>query len=174
MDEEDQKCKVAYCSDRYTENRDKQFCTALREWYRLSGRRNTRNYLTFSTSVGYCCSSCWLFKIPATCQCISRKDLFRQLCVLTHRDRSCRSNCLAQSQYTDTGPTSRSADPLRPAARQPLYGSIVFLLHWRRILYCSAPKEVCLKETVPADRKAKHQKLINLLCGRGLFPVSCC
>ena len=26
-DEEDQKCKVAYCSDKYTENRDKQFCT---------------------------------------------------------------------------------------------------------------------------------------------------
>ena len=25
--DEDQKCKVAYCSDRYTENRDKQFCT---------------------------------------------------------------------------------------------------------------------------------------------------
>ena len=27
MDEEGQKYKVAYCSDRYTENRDKQFCT---------------------------------------------------------------------------------------------------------------------------------------------------
>ena len=27
MDEEGQKDKVAYCSDRYTENRDKQFCT---------------------------------------------------------------------------------------------------------------------------------------------------
>ena len=26
MDEEGQKYKVAYCSDRYTENRDKQFC----------------------------------------------------------------------------------------------------------------------------------------------------
>ena len=27
MDEEGQKYKVAYCSDRYTENRDKQFFT---------------------------------------------------------------------------------------------------------------------------------------------------
>ena len=27
MDEEGQKYKVAYCSDRHTENRDKQFCT---------------------------------------------------------------------------------------------------------------------------------------------------
>ena len=27
MDEEGQKYKVAYGSDRYTENRDKQFCT---------------------------------------------------------------------------------------------------------------------------------------------------
>ena len=26
MDEESQKCKVAYCSDRYTDNRDKQIC----------------------------------------------------------------------------------------------------------------------------------------------------
>ena len=26
MDEEGQKYKTAYCSDRYTENRDKQFC----------------------------------------------------------------------------------------------------------------------------------------------------
>ena len=27
LDEEGQKYKVAYCSNRYTENRDKQFCT---------------------------------------------------------------------------------------------------------------------------------------------------
>ena len=27
MDEEGQKYKVVYCSDRYAENRDKQFCT---------------------------------------------------------------------------------------------------------------------------------------------------
>ena len=27
MDEEGHKYKVAYCSDRYTENSDKQFCT---------------------------------------------------------------------------------------------------------------------------------------------------
>ena len=27
MDEEGHKDKVAYCSDRFTENRDKEFCT---------------------------------------------------------------------------------------------------------------------------------------------------
>ena len=27
MDEEGQKCKVAFCSDRYTKNRDKLLCT---------------------------------------------------------------------------------------------------------------------------------------------------
>ena len=37
---------------------------------------------------------CWLLNVPATCQCISGTDLHRQLYVLPHWDRSCRSNFL--------------------------------------------------------------------------------
>ena len=35
---------------------------------------------------------CWLLSVPATCECISGTDLLRQLYVLPHWDRSCRSN----------------------------------------------------------------------------------
>ena len=37
---------------------------------------------------------CWLLNVPATCECISGTDLLRQLYVLPHWDRSCRSNFL--------------------------------------------------------------------------------
>ena len=35
---------------------------------------------------------CWLLNVPATCECISGRDLLRQFYVLPHWDRSCRSN----------------------------------------------------------------------------------
>ena len=35
---------------------------------------------------------CWLLNVPATCKCISGKDLLRQFYVLPHWDRSCRPN----------------------------------------------------------------------------------
>ena len=35
---------------------------------------------------------CWLLKVPATCECLSGTDLLRQIYVLPHWDRSCRSN----------------------------------------------------------------------------------
>ena len=57
---------------------------------------------------------CWLLNAPATCWCISGMDLRRQLYMLPRWDRNCRSNFVSQqSQYTDTGPTSPSADPIR-------------------------------------------------------------
>ena len=34
----------------------------------------------------------WLLNVPATCECISGTDLLRQVYVLPHWDRSCRSN----------------------------------------------------------------------------------
>ena len=37
----------------------------------------------------------WLLNVPATCKCISGTDLLRQLYVLPHWDRSCRSNFLS-------------------------------------------------------------------------------
>ena len=36
----------------------------------------------------------WLLNVPATCKCISGTDLLRQVYVLPHWDRSCRSNFL--------------------------------------------------------------------------------
>ena len=38
---------------------------------------------------------CWLLNVPATGECISGTDLLRQLYVLPHWDRSCRSNVLS-------------------------------------------------------------------------------
>ena len=44
---------------------------------------------------------------------------------------------LTQSQYTDTGPTSPSADPITPGAWQGSHWSTQFLSHW----YDSTPKK---------------------------------
>ena len=44
---------------------------------------------------------------------------------------------LTQSQYTDTGPTSPSADPITPGAWQASHWSAIFLSHW----YDSTPKK---------------------------------
>ena len=44
---------------------------------------------------------------------------------------------LTQSQYTDTGPTSPSADPITPGAWQGSHWSANFLSHW----YDSTPKK---------------------------------
>ena len=44
---------------------------------------------------------------------------------------------LTQAQYTDTGPTSPSADPISPGAWQGSHWSAIFLSHW----YDSTPKK---------------------------------
>ena len=64
------------------------------------------------------CLVCWLLSVPTTCLYISRTDLPRQLYVLPHWDKSCRSNCLTQSQYTDFRPASPNDYPLMPGAWQ--------------------------------------------------------
>ena len=64
---------------------------------------------------------CWLLNVPATCQCISGTDLLRQFYVLplpTEIEVADQTFHLTQSQYTDTGPTSPSADPITPGAWQ--------------------------------------------------------
>ena len=48
---------------------------------------------------------------------------------------------LTKSQYTDTGPTSPSADPISPGAWQGSHWSANFLSHW----YDSTPKKSCSK-----------------------------
>ena len=80
---------------------------------------------------------CWLLNVPATCLCISGMDLLRQLNVLSHWYRSCRSNFLSQSQYTDAGPTSPSMDSITPGAWQGCHWSTNFkvtdMTTWKKI-----------------------------------------
>ena len=59
---------------------------------------------------------CWLLNVPATCECISGTDLLRQVYVLPHSEAADPTFYFTQSQYTDTGPTSPSANPIMPGA----------------------------------------------------------
>ena len=70
----------------------------------------------------------WLLNVPATCQCISGTNLRRQfLRAATLRWKlSDQTFHLTQSQYTDTGPTSPSADPITPGAWQGSHWSANF------------------------------------------------
>ena len=93
----------------------------------------------------------WLLNVPATCQCISGTDLLN-VCLLVacltsqqqasvSQGRICSDSCtcchtetdvtdqtfyLTQSQYTDTGPTNPSADPITPGAWQGSHWSANF------------------------------------------------
>ena len=55
---------------------------------------------------------------------------------------------LTQSQYTDTGPTSPSTDPITPGAWQGNHWSAHFLSHW----YDSTPKKSrCKRDSNPGS-----------------------
>ena len=58
-------------------------------------------------------------------------------CCHTEIDVADQTFHLTQSQYTDTGPTSPSADPITPGAWQGSHWSAKFLSHW----YDSTPKK---------------------------------
>ena len=67
------------------------------------------------------------FNIPATCSCISRQmcsDKF--MCCNTEIEVADQTFYLTQPQYTDTGPTSPSTDPITPGPWQ--------CSHWMAIL----------------------------------------
>ena len=69
----------------------------------------------------------WLLNVPATCECISGTDLLRQFtCCHTEIEVADPTFHLTQSQYTDTGPTSPSADPITPGAWQGSHWSANF------------------------------------------------
>ena len=70
-------------------------------------------HVRMSYTVVVCC----LLNVPAACYCISGTDLLRQFYALPHRDISCISNS-SRSQYTDTRPTSPSADLITPGLWQ--------------------------------------------------------
>ena len=65
----------------------------------------------------------WLFNVPATGLCISGTDLLKQFYVIEVADPTF---YLTQSQYTHTGPTSPSADPITPGAWQGSHWSANF------------------------------------------------
>ena len=69
----------------------------------------------------------WLLYVPATGSCISGTDLLRQFtCCHTETEVADQAFYLTQSQYTDTGPTSPSADPITPGAWQGSHWSANF------------------------------------------------
>ena len=65
-----------------------------------------------------------LLNVPATGECISRTDLLRQF--YTEVEVADQTFHLTQSQYTDTGPTSPSTDPITPGAWQGSHWSANF------------------------------------------------
>ena len=60
----------------------------------------------------------WLLNVPATCECISWTNLLDCTCCHTEIEVTDQTFHLTQSQYTDTGPTSPSTDPITPGAWQ--------------------------------------------------------
>ena len=81
----------------------------------------------------------WLLNVPATGYSASRGRICSDnfTCCHTEIDVADQTFYLTQSQYTDTGPTSPSADPITPGAWQGSHWSANFLSHW----YDSTPKK---------------------------------
>ena len=72
---------------------------------------------------------CLLLNVPATCECISATDLLNFMCCHTEIEAADQTFYLTQSQYTDTGLTSPSADPIAPgrvATGVPICKSLVW------------------------------------------------
>ena len=62
---------------------------------------------------------CWLLNVPATCyMLVYLWDRSAQFYMLQNWEAVDQTFYLIQSQYTDTGPTSPSADPITPDAWQ--------------------------------------------------------
>ena len=70
----------------------------------------------------------WLLNVPATCGCISETGICSDnfTCCHTEIEVADPTFHLTQSQYTDTGPTSPSTDPITPDARQGSHWSVNF------------------------------------------------
>ena len=88
---------------------------------------------------GGCC--CWLVGCLTSQQHASvsqgRICTDKFTCCHTEMEAADQTFHLTQSQYTDTGPTSPSADPITPGAWQGSHWSANFLSHW----YDSTPKK---------------------------------
>ena len=71
----------------------------------------------------------WLLNVPATCECIPGIDLLRQFYVLTHWERSCRSNFPSHPVivYWHRANQSQRQAPGRVATGVPILKSLVWL-----------------------------------------------
>ena len=73
---------------------------------------------------------------------------------------------LTQAQYTDTGPTSPSADPITPGAWQGSHWSADFLSHW----YDSTPKKSrCNRDSNPGPSSLEADALTTRPTRRSIF-----
>ena len=101
------------------------------KWYIVLIHHSGRKPWNFSCSCCLrLCRVCLfvgcLLNVSATCECISGTEPLRQFYVLPHWEVADQTFHLTQSQYTDTGPTSPSTDPLTPGAWQGRHWSANF------------------------------------------------
>ena len=80
-----------------------------------------------------------LLNVPATCYSVSQGRICSDNFTCCHIEIEVADQTfyLTHSQYTDTGPTSPSADPVTPGAWQGSHRECQFLSHW----YDSTPKK---------------------------------
>ena len=79
--------------------------------------------------------ACWLLQVPATCYSVSQGRICLDKSTCCHTiEVADQTFYLTQSQYTDTGPTSPTADPIvycqvpgRVATGVPIFKSLVWL-----------------------------------------------
>ena len=82
-----------------------------------------------SATNSRCC--CWLLERTSDVLVYLRKDLLRHLYVLPHWEIADWTFYLTQAQYTDTGPTSPSTDPISSGAWLGSHsGECQSLSHW--------------------------------------------
>ena len=83
-------------------------------------RRCSISTLSMDLTTGLTLPGCWLLYVPTACWCISVTNRLTHSGAFSHPDKeTANPTChLTQSQYTDTGPTSPSRDPVTPGARQ--------------------------------------------------------
>ena len=120
---------------------------------------------------------CWLLNVPATCECISGTDLLSFTCCHTEIEVADPTLHLTQSQYTDTGPTSPSTNPITPGAWQDSHWSAKFevtgMTRPRKILAQAGFEPVMVislynnssdtaKRFLPALEKKRRDKKSNL------------
>ena len=95
---------------------------------------------------------CWLLIVPATCEVYLRDGSAQTIlrAATLRIEAADQTFHLTQSQYTDTGPTSPSANPITPGAWQGSHWECQFLSHWQPpIKLAISPSHSILKPPQP-------------------------